>query len=51
MNGGPEEEENEEKEAKLGSSDRYLVFAKQGSRYGRPARSKVITSSGTTTLV
>lgn len=30
--------------------DRYAVFAKQGSVYGRPGRSKVKTSSGTTTL-
>ena len=33
-----------------GEVSRYLVFAKQGSTYGRPARSKVMTSSGTTTL-
>ena len=27
------------------------MLAKQGSVYGRPARSKVMTSSGTTTLI
>ena len=29
---------------------RYAVFAKQGSVYGSPARSNVMTSSGTATL-
>ncbi len=38
-------------EGEVGGGDwRYAVFAKQGSMYGRPARSKVMTSSGTTTL-
>ena len=37
-------------DAGLGDGERWAVLAKQGSVYGKPARSKVRTREGTTTL-
>lgn len=49
--GGEEDDKGGEGEGGGGGGVRNAVFAKHGSEYGRPGRSKVSTREGTTTLV
>lgn len=51
VSGGGDADDGEGKEAGGEGGVRNAVFAKHGSEYGRPGRSKVITREGTTTFV
>lgn len=51
VSGGGEGDDGGGEEAGGEGAVRNAVFAKHGSEYGRPGRSKVITREGTTTFV